>query len=112
MTRKDGEALAVIGKDINQIYVKHGGSYLRVNPCHIRPVKRSEPSGKIQEEEEETSVNDGGRKHQVETEQICESEKDVKVYLTKEERTLFLLPLMLLKDRISVVIQSRISIPR
>ena len=38
----------VIGKDRNQIYVKHGGSYLRVNPCHIRPVKRSEPLGKIQ----------------------------------------------------------------
>ena len=60
----------VIGKDRNQIYVKHGGSYLRVNPCHIRPVKRNEPSGKIQEEgEETTSVEDGGRKHQVEIEQ-------------------------------------------
>ena len=56
---------------------QHGGSYLRVNPCHIRPVKRSEPSGKIQEQgEETTSVNDGGRKHQVETAQTCESEKD------------------------------------
>ena len=33
----------VTGKDRNQIYVKHGGSYLRVNTCHIRPVKRSEP---------------------------------------------------------------------
>ena len=33
--------------------------------------------GKIQEEgEETTSVEDGGRKHQVETEQTCESEKE------------------------------------
>ena len=32
----------VTGKDRNQIYIKHGGSYLRVNPCHIKPVKRSE----------------------------------------------------------------------
>ena len=60
----------VIGKVRNQIYVKHGGSYLRVNPCHIRPIKRSEPSGKIQEEgEETTSVDDEGRKHKAETEQ-------------------------------------------
>ena len=29
----------VIGKDSKQIYVKHGGSCLRVNPCHIRPVQ-------------------------------------------------------------------------
>ena len=61
------------------MYVKHGGSYLRVNPCHIRPVKQSEASGKIQEEgEEATSVEDGGRKHQAETEQTCESEKEDK----------------------------------
>ena len=57
----------VIGKNINQIYVKHGGSYLRVNPCHIRPVKRGEPSVKIQEEKDEiTSVKDERRKHQAE----------------------------------------------
>ena len=67
----------VIGKDRNQIYVKHGGSYLRVNPCHIRPVKRNEPSGNIQQEgEETTSVEDGGRQHQAETEETCESEKE------------------------------------
>ena len=67
----------VIGKDRHQIYVKHGGSCLKVNPCHIRPVKRSEPSGKFQEEGEEvTSVEHGGRKHQAETEQTCESEKE------------------------------------
>ena len=69
----------VIGKDRNQICVKHGGSYLRVNPCHIRPVKRSEPSGKIQEEgEEASSVEDAGRKHQAEIEQTCESEQEDK----------------------------------
>ena len=67
----------VIGKDINQIYVKHGGSYLRVNPCHIRPVKQGEPSEKNQEKgKETTSVEDGGRKHHTETEETCESEKE------------------------------------
>ena len=56
---------------------KHGGSYLKVNSCHIRPVKQSEPSEKIQEEgEEASSVKDGGRKHQTETEQTCEPEKE------------------------------------
>ena len=40
-------------------------------------MKQSEPSGKIQEKgEETTSVEDRGRKHQVETEQTCESEKE------------------------------------
>ena len=67
----------VIRKARNQIYVKHSGSYLRVNSCHIRLVKRSEPSGKIQAEgEEAASVEDGESKHQAETEQICESEKE------------------------------------
>ena len=62
---------------IDQIYVKHDGYYLRVNPCHIRPVKRSGPSGKIQDEgEETTSVEHGGRKHLKETGQTCESEKE------------------------------------
>ena len=100
----------VNGKDRNQINVKHGGSYLSVNPCHIRPVKRSEPSAKIHEEgEEAASVEDGGRKHQAETEQTYQSRK-MKMYLKKEEMTLFLLSLMLLKDRISVVPLSRILI--
>ena len=26
----------VIGRDNHQVFVKHGGSYVRVNPCHLR----------------------------------------------------------------------------
>ena len=27
----------VIGRDNHQVFVKHGGTYARVNPCHLRP---------------------------------------------------------------------------
>ena len=26
----------VIGRDNHQVFVKHGGTYMRVNPCHLR----------------------------------------------------------------------------
>ena len=28
----------MMGKDNKQIYVKHGGTFVRVNPCHVRKV--------------------------------------------------------------------------
>ena len=27
----------VIGRDNHQVFVKHGGTYVRVNPCQLRP---------------------------------------------------------------------------
>ena len=32
---------SVIGKDKHQVFVKHAGMYVHVNPCHLRPVNEN-----------------------------------------------------------------------
>ena len=44
----------VIGRDNNQVFVKHGGTYVRVNPCHLRP---STDTGLERSNEESQMIN-------------------------------------------------------
>ena len=49
---------SVIGKEKSQIFIKHGGTYVRVNPCHLM------------------HVNNEGRKEQGEKEELNEERKE------------------------------------
>ena len=42
----------VIGRTNKQVFVKHGGTYLRVNPCNVRMVVEKEMSSQLDEADE------------------------------------------------------------
>ena len=46
--------VTVIGRDNHQVFVKHGGTYVRVNPCHLR---RSTDTSLERSKEESKMIN-------------------------------------------------------
>ena len=67
----------VIGKEKSQIFIKHGGTYVRVNPCHLMHVNKEErhEQGKRKELEEQ-SGSENVDTHQKQEDLECSSEDE------------------------------------
>ena len=113
MTPQDGEALAQSFEKTETKFM----SNMVAPTCELIPTT-SDQSNKVNLQEKfkrkektqlQLKMEEGSIK--LKLNKPVSQKRKLKMYLKKEERMLFLLPLMLLKDRISAVTQSRILIP-
>ena len=49
----------VIGHDNKQVFVRHGGIYVRVSPCHLQLVRESEKTENVGTDEVESDLKKG-----------------------------------------------------
>ena len=49
----------VIGHDSKQVFVRHGGIYVRVSPCHLQLVRESEKTENVGTDEVESDLKKG-----------------------------------------------------